>query len=160
MKISFLAIAILIVSPFVFGAESSQTPSFLDIARNGDGSVKLMSQNEAFEYCAKQGTHLPSARELAQLSMSFGARGIVSSCGSDVRCGRVRTEHSRYSPENFFFSDAGYQRPAGDLGNYWFWSSSVDTYAYGFGWVMYGSSGSIVIAYNNTDHKNAVRCAQ
>jgi hypothetical protein len=84
MKISFLAIAIVIASPFVFGAERIQTPSFLDIARNGDGSVKLMSQKEAFDYCANRGAHLPSARELAQLSMSFGARGILPSCDSDL----------------------------------------------------------------------------
>jgi hypothetical protein len=35
------------------------------------------NQFDAIRYCSNQGARLPSARELAQLSMSLGAKGFV-----------------------------------------------------------------------------------
>lgn len=134
------------------------TPAFLDIARNADGSVKsIMDQADAIHYCANQGAHLPSARELAQLSMSLGAKGIVDACDrSDKKCYSVKATNADGSSDNFNFSYAGYQRPAGELGNNWFWSSSVFSNFSGFAFVLNGYYGDVVydVRYVNF----AVRC--
>ena len=136
--------------------QAGQAPSFLDIARNGDGSVKRMTQPEAIEYCANQGAHLPSARELVQLSMSFGARGIVDSCSQDNQCYRILATNAEGSQDEFYFSYAGYQRPVGDLGNNWFWSSSVFSLTHDYAFSLYGDGGEV--DYDYRYDFNAVRC--
>jgi hypothetical protein len=114
-------------------------PTFLDIAREADGKVKYMTQTEAVQYCIHRGAHLPSALELAQLSMSYGAKGIVDSCGpKEENCYQVRAANDKGEPDWFYFSYAGYNRPAGDLGSNWFWSSSVQS---GDSYVAFGLNG-------------------
>ena len=106
--------------------QAGQIPAFLDIARHANGKVKYMNHKDAVQYCANQGAHLPSTRELAQLSTSLGAKGIVDSCGTDKNCRKIIYIHNTDdSKDEFYFSSSGYSRPAGDLGNNWFWSSSV-----------------------------------
>ena len=84
-----------------------------------------MNQYDAVSYCANQGMHLPSARELAQLSASLGAAGI-----SETPKGYylVSAKNADGKVDNFYFNYSGYKRPQGDLGNNWFWSSSVSSY--------------------------------
>lgn len=132
-------------------------PAFLDIVKNADGSVKTMNQADAIQYCASQGAHLPSARELAQLSMSLGAKGIVDACdSSDSSCYSVKATNADGSSDNFNFSYAGYQRPAGELGNNWFWSSSVYSNHSDFAFGLNGNFGVVVSAYRSSNY--AVRC--
>lgn len=45
------------------------------------GFPVLMNREKAIEYCKNQGAHLASARELAQIAMSHGAKGIVEIAG-------------------------------------------------------------------------------
>lgn len=136
--------------------QAAQIPTFLDIARNADGSVKYMYLADAIQYCSDQGAHLPSARELAQLSMSLGARGIVDSCGSDSECYPVKANNADGSSDSFNFSYARYQRPAGDLGDSWYWSSSVYPGFLGGAFHLSGRHG-FLDAFNRF-RKYAVRC--
>lgn len=135
---------------------AAQMPTFLDIAKNADGSLKYMNHADAIQYCSSQGAHLPSARELAQLSKSFGARGIVRSCGLDKKCLSILAINADGTSDSFNYSYAGYQRPSGDLGDGWFWSSSVlpvvSNGAYGLN-TDYGAIDVGVV-----DHDSTVRC--
>lgn len=134
--------------------QDGSAPMFLDIAKNADGSVKRMKQSEAFKYCANQGAHLPTARELAQLSISLGARGIVEWPGMDEYWCRIPGGFYSVRTTNdiFCFSSVGFQRPAGDLGNHWFWSSSYDSNPSFNTFVLNGFVGEVDLvdsAYSN-----------
>ncbi len=116
------------------------------IVRNTDGSVLRMTQNKAARYCATRGG-LPTAKQLA---LALNAKGV-----SDI----AREGFYEVAPKNetpFYYNYGSYERPTGDEGSEWFWSSSLlpsyDDGAY----VFHGSSGVIGDArYDN----NAVRCA-
>ena len=133
-------------------------PAFLDIARDASGKVLYMGQSEAVQYCSDRGAHLPSARELAQLSMSLGADGFVDACIPNNHCYKVSyIQNADNSTEEFFFRVLGYHRPAGDLGANWFWSSSVDSkYPYA-GFALFGPYGDINPLYRDSQI-SAVRC--
>jgi len=143
--------------------QAGQAPRFLDIAKNADGSPNFMTQSEAIAYCkdpnqVPQPAHLPSARELVQLSTSLGAKGIVDKCeGSDQKCYTISAINVDRSQDTFNFSYEGYQRPSGELGKNWFWSSSVYSYGSGLAYVLYGADGNVGNYYRG--HSNsAVRC--
>ncbi len=117
------------------------------IARNTDGSVRQMTQREATSYCSTRGG-LPNIKQLA---LSLNPNGV-----SDTR----RDEYSKVAPQNetqFYYSDASYNRPPGDEGLFFFWSSSLYagtlSSAYGFD----GNKGYIGVSSRGTS--NAVRCA-
>ena len=124
--------------------EGSASPGRLgDILRDTAGNVRHMSQFDAERTCRELGARLPTARELAVYSQSLGARGIretthpgVVTTDSTVSAEIEQMDRDGYYPisvanssgrraVDFYFNNSGYQRPAGDLGNYWFWSSSV-----------------------------------
>lgn len=161
MKNLFLAVSILLACSVGYSATVTltDTSSFLDIARDMNGKVMYMNQSEAIKYCANQGAHLPSARELAQLSMSLGAKGIVDSCGYDKRtCYKVDSiENADGSKDEFYFDYSGFEIPTGDLGDKWLWSSSVKSFNPDFAFVFHRHFGSIV--YENGNYNNfAVLC--
>ncbi len=109
-----------------------KVPMFLHIARNADGSVKYMNQNQAIQYCLGQGAHLPSAREWAQYSFMLVAEGILevdfvdSNLGGRPPVGYSLINAKDFltgSSDAFYFNLTGYQRPEGELGDNWFfWS--------------------------------------
>ncbi|MBN8542629.1 MAG: hypothetical protein J0L82_19720 [Deltaproteobacteria bacterium] len=72
-----------------------------------------MNHNEAITYCIDRQAHLPSARELAQLSMSLGAKGIAEIKGGkpDDSYHQFKFKNSDESSDNFYFCREGYQRP-------------------------------------------------
>jgi len=135
--------------------QAGQIPVFLDTVEDASGRVKYLNQRDAIQYCASQGNHLPNARELARLSTSHGAKGIVGSCGSDSKCYPVQATNADGTHDKLYLSYDGYQSPAGDLGNNWFWSSSSSSNP-AFGFILIGDNGSIdrVGWINN----NAVLC--
>ena len=136
------------------------SPQVGDIARNTDGSIRYMNQADAINYCTSQGQHLPSARELAQLAQSLGAAGISETAKDGYH--PVSAKNADGKADTFYFRYAGYNRPAGDLGNNWFWSSSVLSgySAYAFG--LYGDSGGVGVVDrdNRASSLHAVRCAR
>ncbi len=102
-------------------------PVSIDIVKDDNNRVIIMNHAEAIQYCSTHDARLPSARELAKLSMSLGSKGIVDACEKiDKQCGKYEPV-SIYdgTPDSFYFSSRGYQRPEGDLGKYVFWSSSI-----------------------------------
>jgi hypothetical protein len=96
-------------------------PQFGDIARNANGSVRYMNVGDAIDYCASQEMHLPSARELAQLSVSMGSE--ISETRKDGY-NLVSARNVDGKEDNFYMNVDAYKRPAGDLGNNSFISSS------------------------------------
>lgn len=132
--------------------------TFLDIARDASGEVMYMKRSDAVQYCANLEAHLPSARELAQLSMSLGAKGIVDTCHSVQDCYEIGSiQNTDGSEDKFYFSFSGYQRPAGELGNNWFWSSSVTRFNPYIAFVLDGRPGYIETA-DGINYRLAVRC--
>ena len=123
--------------------EGSTGSGLGDILRDASGRVRHMNQYDAERTCREQGTRLPTARELAVYSQSLGARGIretahpgVVMSDTTVRAEIEQMDRDGYYPiyvanssgqraVDFYFNYSGYQRPAGDLGKLWFWSSSV-----------------------------------
>ncbi len=157
----FLIVSALVVSGV---AQAGQAPQFGDIVRNSDGSILYMSQFDAVDYCANQGMHLPSARELAQLSQSLGARGIKEDYEFPGPAAYynpgyipVNGKNSDGKIDSFYFDFHGYNRPAGDLGNNWFWSSSVNRYYIGDAFILDGRDGDVFRFPQSVSHV-AVRC--
>lgn len=110
------------------------TPIFSEIVMKDATSEKyctvviqgicFMYQQDANNYCTSQLMHLPSARELVQLAVSFGAKGIVSNCDNDEKCNHYLVENLDKSIDEFDFSFSGYKQPTGDIGKYFLRSSS------------------------------------
>ncbi len=169
----FLLIAILAGVP----ALADQTPKFLDVVRKSDGTVRFMQYQEGREYCESRGYRLPTARELAMLSASQGARGFMTECAPlDQYC--TRFEVVNFGPkhdvdltldeeEAFFFSYEGYKTPSGDHGKYHFLSSSVraneesQDYNVGQGYVTLEGARGILTTVHTTGGllgMVAVRC--
>ena len=138
------------------------TPQFGDIARHADGSVHYMKQYAAVKYCSEikgEGAHLPSIRELAQLASQVctpqtlgdqpcGAAGIKEINQYPSESAANKDGYYVVTPLNeksFYFSNAGYKRPSGDLGNNgtWFWSSSANPNSSGYAYVLNGYYGSV-----------------
>jgi hypothetical protein len=150
--------------------EGSTGSGLGDILRDADGRVRHMSQKEAQLACLILGARLPTARELATYSHGLGACAILSpseyagfqNTGNCLKSYyyQVRVAASATEPaDEFYFNFSGYQRPAGDLENLWFWSSSVrpvfSYYAYG----LNGTNGHVdYIDRNYNERDSAVRC--
>ncbi len=118
------------------------------VIRDARGNLLSMNQARAIKACADQKMHLPTIRELAQMSQAMGAKGILET--SEVKEGEVPAGFYLVSAINpngkkdeFYFNYSGYVRPAGDLGNNWFWSSSVDSDDSGVGYVLNGYNGDV-----------------
>jgi hypothetical protein len=138
-----------------------------------------MNQYDAERTCREQGTRLPTARELAVYSQSLGARGIretahpgVVTSDTTVRAEIEQMDRDGYPPiyvanssgqraVDFYFNYSGYQRPAGDLGNLWFWSSSVPPDASAYAYLLSGLSGDVAYYYRSyAGDLSAVRCVR
>jgi len=120
-----------------------QVAKFTDLARDKDGSVLNMSQYDAEAYCGGQKLRLPSARELAMISVSRGAlklreTAFPETSSKDVAVAfEIRRMRSTgfsvfYRPNaagqpvvDFYFQPTGYQISADDIGLNIFWSSSL-----------------------------------
>lgn len=105
-----------------------------DFIRNKDGSVKTkINQFEASAECKRRGSRLPTARELVKEAEKYGGKLLEVSDYEDKKIpdGFVKNDfHKVTSIENektdtFYYSYAHYQRPKGDIGYYWTWSSSL-----------------------------------
>ena len=132
------------------------TPRLTGILKAG------VSQHEAEDICRDKGMRLPTARELALDAIA--RKALPSSAISETEkdgYSLVKGSDSEGNPDHFYFSNKGYQPPAGDLGNKWFWSSSVlpdySVYAY----VINGVNGVIDYVSRSYDYDyGAVRCVQ
>lgn len=153
MKLAYLVLAAAFFTAEFAGAQSE--PVFSDIVLNADGSVRLMSQRKALDYCAAQGMHLPSAREFAALAES---RGAVGASQTDLG-NSFAVYHLNGAQEavvDFYFTIDGYNRPE-DLDDNEYWTSSVHPKFPNTAYDFYGYFGVMSYAHRNTP--KAVRCA-
>lgn len=97
------------------------------------GNACYMTYSKAIDYCASQAKRLLTAKEFAQLSSQLGSKGILEekeyqqkkNAGENVTSYyRIRVQNTDDLIEVFYYSYAGYIRPAGELGKNWIWSSS------------------------------------
>ena len=158
MKSKFL---LLLASIFMVSAGAhADTVDQDGVLRDEQGKVLIMNQADAIKDCSQHGMHLPSIHELAKIGQDLGAKGILEL--SQVESGKVPDGYYKISAvnpdgtkEEFYFNYDGYKRPEGDLGNNWFWSSSVNS-DYSFsGYYLYGNSGYV---YHYRSYYNAARC--
>ena len=147
---------LILVLPLFASMNAFANPQFSDIAKNADGTINYMTQADAIKYCASQGQHLPSARELAQLSTSMGSTGITDAY-TDGYDGVSAEEVGSKKIDTFYFNATGYNRPTGDLGSNWFWSSSILSFNTDGAYVLRGEYGYIAPGGFRTS-SNAVRC--
>jgi hypothetical protein len=108
---------------------------------------------------------LPTARELAQVSQSLGAQGIievkdVSEKDKENGYYLLKGSDSEGNSDHFYFSHKGYERPAGDLGIKWFWSSSVHPHFSNSAYSLYGVWGHVDYVGRSVDSNSAVRCVR
>ena len=119
--------------------KAAQAKLLKEVTPELTGILTGVSQYEAERICRNEGMRLPTARELALVAQSLGAEGISETRKDGYRL--IRGTDSAGNPDNFYFSYKGYQRPAGDLGNKWFWSSSVHPYVSRDAYVLGGNNG-------------------
>lgn len=133
-------------------------PNLTGIAKDAKGNVLRMNQSDADNYCRNQGQRLPTARELALHSQSLGAQGIseTEKYGYYLR----QVSDSAGNPDRFYFSHDGYKRPAGELGDNWFWSSSVLPDDSDLAYRLSGFDGGIYTTYIYAFRNGAVLCVQ
>ena len=132
------------------------TPDMTDILKTG------VDQFEAEKLCLDKGMRLPTARELALDAIA--RKALPSSAISETKKDGyylVKGTDSAGNPDHFYFSPKGYKRPAGDLGNKWFWSSSVHPDDSLDAYVLNGFNGYIYYGDRSDDYYvYAVRCVQ
>ena len=142
LKLYLCLAALLSVVPSSLQAADAKGPALEDAVRNADGSIRYMNQDEAIQYCANKGTHLPTVREYTEWATSQGARGILETKFKDVAYTdpAVIKERDQNGKNGFFviyrqnpdgkmvvdhyFNRTGYQKPSGELGSFWFWTAS------------------------------------
>ncbi|HAZ13384.1 MAG: hypothetical protein A2X86_14830 [Bdellovibrionales bacterium GWA2_49_15] len=119
-----------------------------------------VTQYQADRICKDKGMRLPTARELVQVAqIENGAEGVSETKRDGYYL--VKGSDSAGNPDHFYFSPKGYKRPSRDLGEYWFWSSSVRPDDSDYAYVLGGGVGLIdYLSRSNAYSYNAVRCVR
>lgn len=147
------------------------------IVKHSDGSIAYLPLSQAKAFCDEHGLHLPTAREVALLAQSLGAKGILETSFTDisVKMNEVKTEilekkaqgyypiyklnSQRQTVVDFYYSEEGYVRPEGDTGKYWFWTYSLQPADKNYAYVLISTNGRITSDYNPVMYAGAaVRC--
>lgn len=97
-------------------------PSLSELIRDSDDTVKLVRQFDGDRLCRNQGNRLPTIRELALYAQSLGAEGISETPRPGFKL--IEGADAIGRADNFYFSAKGYRPPAGELSEYYWWSSS------------------------------------
>lgn len=136
-----------------------QVSRFHDIAKYDDGSAMFLTYDEAVQYCFDHGARLPTARELAQLSWSLGAKGIIeiSKGRPDLSYVLINAVDRKGAKDAFYFSNQGYQQLQGSTYNWLFWSSSISAGRWMNPYFLDGKYGDISSLVPH-DHRVSVRC--
>ena len=166
---------LLVLSSFLgFSALAADQMDREGILRYGDGSIHYMNQQDAMKACP-EGTHLPSAREMAIESQKLGHRGLLEL--NQVESGKepegyykISAENSDGTKDEFYFNDypESYRSPHDDLGRNWFWSSSVPSGVSGavyffvseLGGIAYEVESEFGHIYESSYFTLGVRCIQ
>lgn len=129
------------------------------ILRNDDGRILHMNHRWAMKACP-QGTHLPTIRELTELSQASGAKGILEKSQVDpLRIPMGYRKVSAVNPDGkwdeFFFNEDGYEPSSEEIGNNWFWSSSSAVYGFSYCYALRDNGDPYWVRHYSS---NAVRC--
>lgn len=153
---TYISKLIVLISIMSNLAQADTQKSLSEIAKNPDGTVKLMMYPEAVRYCSQQGGRLPTGREFSILSINHGAAGIIERSQIKNEKEEAKILKKGYiliiqrelngSIDEFYFSSVGYKRPQGDLGKYSFWSSSLTSDLLDMAKVYSGEIG--IVAYH------------
>jgi hypothetical protein len=145
-----------------------------DIAKDKNGKVLYMNHPDAVKYCEKDGKRLPTVREQALLSQSMGSKGLKETTFADIKTSdaKVSAEITQMNKDgyyafykknqagetvvDFYFNYNGYKKPTGDLGENYFWSSSVHPVYSSYAYELFGCGGYIYYGYDY----GAVRCVR
>lgn len=113
-----------------------------------------VSQYEAEKVCLELEMSLPTARELAWISMAFGAEGISETKKEGYEL--VKGTDRAGNLDLFYFSNKGYD--SSELEAYWIWSSSIHPdYSIG-AYGLDGHSGDIYDDNRSNTYGTAVLC--
>jgi hypothetical protein len=117
---------------------------------------------EAERICKEKNMRLPTAREL--VLEAIARKVLPLDAISETRQAgyrHIRGTDAEGNPDDFYLNDEGYQRPEGNLGRFWVWSSSLipddSLYAYIFGGYSGDVSRAVRSIYNSY---SAVRCVR
>jgi hypothetical protein len=121
--------------------ESSEPRGFSEILRDQNGQIIYAYQDTAMKMCAERGQHLPTAREMAKLSVSRGSKGILEAApGESSDYKMIHSQNPNGQIDNFYFSFQGYKRPLNEMEMHCAWTSSKNG---DFKVVFYPSSGGL-----------------
>ncbi len=131
------------------------------ILRNIHEDVRHMKFTEAKKSCP-EGTHVPTVRELAKSTQTYGAMGLreVSETKADEvhqKFKLVKSINQDSEPDDFYVDFDGYKAPMGDFSLNWFWSSSVVADKSELAYTLSGFYGEIQETHK-TDDNVAVLC--
>ncbi len=143
---------LLMLAVSIFVASAGARADTVDkdgLLRGDNGELLGMNQADAIKACAKHGMHLPAIRKLVELNQAAGLEIRKSiECTYDDHLIRGFRNESGVTPDgkydHFCISNRNYTRPSGDLGNYWFWSSSVNPQYPFLGVAFEGDHGFVV----------------
>jgi hypothetical protein len=148
--IRFVMPSIVAVCLFSFGAKAV---ILSEPVKNQDGSIQLMRQQEASQFCKSIHSRLPTLAEYVEFAQNLGAKASRISFASAYPVyvkGRVQ----------FYYDERNYQRPQGELGTNLFWTSTClencDSDDYGY--LLNGATGSFDAIHVEHNLGYAVRC--
>lgn len=119
MKTKRMVVVVLINAFSIVTYANSPTLSFIV-------KQKMMNQYDALAACPA-GTHVPSARELAQRAVTLGAKGIIETGPVSLPGYRfVAARNMDGSYDAFYFNSEGYQPPVEERKLRYVWTSSIN----------------------------------
>ncbi len=132
--------------------------------RNSDCSFRGMHYDDAIKACPA-GTHLPTAREVAEYSQSKGAKGISrtkfdeNSSAPSGYTSVASTNPEGTQEDAFYYSNEGYSHPGtADTGSFWLSSLPQGSYGIHYARVFSNSNGSLSGVKHRTSGLAAVWC--
>lgn len=140
----------------------SSTPKFTEIVQGTSGDL-LLTWQEALEHCKSRNSHLPTAREYANLLRPLGTKILeASEVTGTPPAGYylVDCKNPDGSLDKFYMNHSGYKRPEGETVNHLLWTSSIPPQHPEFAHVYYdewGGGGGNPMDHKHS-HPNAFQC--
>jgi hypothetical protein len=122
------------------------------VARDAQGRVVRMTHMEAASHCRRQGSRLPSIRELA---LAYNPGGIHLTESSPGRFVSIQSADYRV---DFYYDVEAYQRGSGDEAMNWFWSATLPPGSPDHAYVFDALLGRIFDYNRAISGSSAVRC--
>lgn len=172
MKVYFVLVLLL-----ASGIAHAGTIDAEGVLRNDDGSIRYVPFEEVRgrshdgsgagpDICEREfpgwNLYLPTIRDLAMIAQAAGAKGVLEWPRNTLHWSYrlVKAINRGRGFEKFYFSSQGYVRPAGDVGDNKFWSSSTYASWIPGSYVLNGRTGGIEHGVAEYVKVAAVRCVR